>query len=479
MHEITSHGSPQRIYPAHIQPLEVCSLVRYIRTASTEWCEPFLAFKITVAYRAWAICHLIEWKSKKKSPHNCASMSQPAPLPSNEEARMRCLKELSLLDTDHEDVFDGISQIAQNIFNVPIALITLVDENRQWFKSCIGLPVSETSRDDAFCAHAILKPDDILVIPDTELDPRFANNALVVGEPYIRFYAGAPLVIDGGNALGTLCIIDHVPREFSESERNILREYAKSVELAIEMRQALKEAIEYDQSTPDLMASWRSGGDSFSRANSLSTSNISFRINSQLPRCNYSTKEGIELRKGDLIDRKGKVFEVRAAQESSAGRRETFVQVELWDIKKGVKVNDRYRASDVIEMVEFDEAECTFEGPSENGKGYIFKDSEGEVKTVGLDLLNSDQAGWLNVGDEIQLRSYNDQVVIVDMPEFVDCEVSEVTEITKDSKSSKKTTINLTNGKVIKGPSFCKPGDIISVKISDATFHKANKPGTK
>lgn len=142
-------------------------------------------------------------------------------LPLNEGERLRTLNAAHILDTPCEERFDRLTRVAQKLFDVPIALISLVDENRQWFKSSVGLEMAETPRDVSFCGHAILD-DSILVVPDAARDERFRDNPLVVGEPYVRFYAGYPLTVWGGNRLGTLCILDHQPREFGDSERRLL-----------------------------------------------------------------------------------------------------------------------------------------------------------------------------------------------------------------------------------------------------------------
>ncbi len=142
---------------------------------------------------------------------------------------MSNLRRLAILDTDPEERFDRVTRLARRIFNVPIALVSIVDENRQWFKSCFGLPVSETERDVSFCGHAILGTDPF-VVEDASQDPRFADNPLVEGDPYVRFYAGIPLVYDEDTVLGTLCIIDDKPREFSEEEINDLVDLAKMAE---------------------------------------------------------------------------------------------------------------------------------------------------------------------------------------------------------------------------------------------------------
>ena len=148
-----------------------------------------------------------------------------APLPVNEAARLEALYHLRILDTTPEDSFDRIAQTARRILDVPIALVSLVDRDRQWFKACLGMAVGETSRDVAFCAHAILL-DTVMAVPDATLDMRFAENPLVTGPPYIRAYAGAPLRTPEGYNVGTLCIIDTVPREFSPDQLSILADLA-------------------------------------------------------------------------------------------------------------------------------------------------------------------------------------------------------------------------------------------------------------
>jgi len=150
-------------------------------------------------------------------------------IPKNEQSRLKSLRSLDILDTPPEERFDRYTRMAKRMFGVPIALVSLVDENRQWFKSCFGLPVSETPRDISFCGHAILGKE-VFVIPDALQDERFADNPLVTQEPHIRFYAGCPLSAIDGSKLGTLCIIDQEPREFTEEDRETLQDLASMVE---------------------------------------------------------------------------------------------------------------------------------------------------------------------------------------------------------------------------------------------------------
>jgi signal transduction histidine kinase len=151
-------------------------------------------------------------------------MLEPS-LPPDEADRLAALRSLFILDTPPEERFDRLTRLAKRLFNVPIALISLVDANRQWFKSRQGLSVSETPRHISFCGHAILQ-DEPLVIEDALLDPRFADNPLVTGKPHVRFYAGQPLLGPGNHKLGTLCIIDRQPRQMSPADLAALRDLA-------------------------------------------------------------------------------------------------------------------------------------------------------------------------------------------------------------------------------------------------------------
>src|ERR1700732_848581 len=144
-----------------------------------------------------------------------------SPKPANEKLRLATLRGYEILDTEPEAAFDDLTFLASYICQTPIALISLVDADRQWFKSKVGMPLSETSRDIAFCALAILQ-SDVFIVPDASQDERFAENPLVVSEPRIRFYAGAALMTEG-HALGTLCVIDRVPRTLSPEQLEALR----------------------------------------------------------------------------------------------------------------------------------------------------------------------------------------------------------------------------------------------------------------
>jgi diguanylate cyclase (GGDEF)-like protein len=149
--------------------------------------------------------------------------------PEDEENRLRTLRSINILDTPAEERFDRLTRLAKRMFNVPIALVSLIDENRQWFKSRDGLDISETSREISFCAHAILN-NEIFIIPDATKDARFADNPLVVDKPYIRFYAGCPLRYIDGSMLGSLCIIDTKPRTFSEEDYEAIKDLAELAE---------------------------------------------------------------------------------------------------------------------------------------------------------------------------------------------------------------------------------------------------------
>ncbi len=160
-----------------------------------------------------------------------------AELPLDENVRLETLRALNILDTRTEERFDRLTRMARRVFDVPIALVSLVDENRQWFKSCAGLTTRETARDVSFCAHAILD-NDVLVIPNALEDERFADNPLVQEDPRIRFYAGCPLKAPDGSKLGSFCVIDRKPRKFTREDIDSLKDLASLAErelAAVEM----------------------------------------------------------------------------------------------------------------------------------------------------------------------------------------------------------------------------------------------------
>jgi signal transduction histidine kinase len=173
-----------------------------------------------------------------------------APYVVDEQARLSALRRYKILDTTSEEAFDDLVHCAALICRTPISLVSLVDATRQWFKAKVGLAANELPRESAFCAHAILGYD-ILIVPDTHEDPRFADNPLVVGEPRIRFYAGAPIVTPEGHGLGTLCVIDRVPRVIGQAETRSLRGLAREVMTQLELRRAL---LKVDERTRELDA---------------------------------------------------------------------------------------------------------------------------------------------------------------------------------------------------------------------------------
>lgn len=159
----------------------------------------------------------------------------------NQPDRIRELKSYNIMDSEPEKELDEISELASLICDVPISLITLLDEKRQWFKSKKGLNITQTPLEDSFCQHTLHKPEEVLVVNDSHKDRRFKNNILVLEDPKIRFYAGAPLKTKGGNVLGTLCIIDRKPREISENQKKALEMLAKKAMDHLEWRKVLKE----------------------------------------------------------------------------------------------------------------------------------------------------------------------------------------------------------------------------------------------
>ncbi|KMO73361.1 GGDEF domain-containing protein [Mycolicibacterium chubuense] len=161
------------------------------------------------------------------------------PMPANEDKRMQVLADYKILDSLPEQAYDDFAKLASAICGTPIALITLVDDHRQWFKAKVGLGVSETPRSEAFCAHAIIDPGQVMTVEDATLDERFAANPLVTGDPGIRFYAGAPLVAPTGEALGTICVIDREPRSLSETQREALEILSREIIVQLELRRSI------------------------------------------------------------------------------------------------------------------------------------------------------------------------------------------------------------------------------------------------
>ncbi|HXM99075.1 MAG TPA: GAF domain-containing protein [Candidatus Dormibacteraeota bacterium] len=160
------------------------------------------------------------------------------PAPANDAARVAALEKYAILDSEPEQAFDDLAKLATFICKTPIALVSLIDGERQWFKSKIGIDATETPREVAICSTAI-QQSDVFVVPDARKDERFQNNPFVVSEPHIRFYAGAPLITEDGFALGTLCVLDLVPHEFSHEQKEALKTLGRLVLAQMEFRRNL------------------------------------------------------------------------------------------------------------------------------------------------------------------------------------------------------------------------------------------------
>lgn len=246
-----------------------------------------------------------------------------APRPANEEARLRVLRAHEILDTLPEEAFDDVVRLAAEICQVPIALMSLVDEDRQWFKSVVGLDVRETPRSVAFCSHAILQ-DDIFAIGDATLDPRFRGNPFVQSEEHIRFYAGAPLNADHGHKIGTLCVIDRVPRTLTRAQVRALRTLGNQVQAQLELRLRMLELRRREEeirSHRDALARVQRQKDELA---SLIVHDLKNPIASMLPNTQYLLRS-----KGLSDDHREAVRDIERSAESMHG-----LVMDLLDVSK-------------------------------------------------------------------------------------------------------------------------------------------------
>jgi len=168
-----------------------------------------------------------------------------SPLPPDEAERLAMLREYRILDTPPEQIYDDLTWLASFICQTPMALVTLIDQHRQWFKSRVGFESTETPRTESICAHAVMNPDRILEVPDTSKDRRFAGLPAIAGAPFVRFYAGAPLVGVRGHAVGTICVMDREPRTLSEDQRRALRILAVQAASQLELRRQLRDQTSF------------------------------------------------------------------------------------------------------------------------------------------------------------------------------------------------------------------------------------------
>ena len=243
-----------------------------------------------------------------------------SPLPKNESGRLRQLEALGIMDTSTEEAFDRITRIAAHTLGGPTALITLVDANRQWFKSKIGVGASQMPREGGFCSHAICC-DDIMEVEDATQDEHFAESPIVKGDPNIRFYAGAPLHFNGTFNLGTLCIIDTKPRSLTKEERSLLKDLAAMVTEQLELHRTTQRAIKAEKRLNDAVEAIPDGF-------------ILYDKNDELVMCNQRFKD-IYSESADLFVQGAKFIDIirqgveRGQYPEAIGNEETWIEKRL------------------------------------------------------------------------------------------------------------------------------------------------------
>jgi two-component system sensor histidine kinase/response regulator len=220
-----------------------------------------------------------------------------APPPPDEDRRLAALRAYAILDTPPEDDFEGLVRLAAAICEAPVALVSLVDEGRQWFKARVGLAASETPREHAFCAHTILRSDALFVVPDAAADARFADNPLVAGEPHIRFYAGAPLCTADGLALGALCVIDRAPRQLTPLQTQALEVLGRQVMVLLEQRHAIAELAAAEERL------CQERDRSIAVIDALTAGVIVQQADGRITTCNTSAERILGLSGAQLVDR--------------------------------------------------------------------------------------------------------------------------------------------------------------------------------
>lgn len=227
-----AHGMGKQVVAEGVESKEALDLLLLMgcdQGQGYHWSRPVPAEQLT------------EWVTGNQNTALSSNVGGAAPIPAQESKRLAVLRRYRVLDTAYEAIFDDIAAAASRVCGTAMSAVSLVDADRQWFKARVGLKMRETARDLAFCAHAIMDPDQLFVVNDACADERFATNPLVTGDPRIRFYAGAPLVAPDGSAVGSLCVIDSIPRQLSGSQLEALSQLSKHVVAIFEAKQHLAE----------------------------------------------------------------------------------------------------------------------------------------------------------------------------------------------------------------------------------------------